>query len=1062
MTNTFRFISAGAGSGKTYRLADLLHELLIGGRVRPSGVIATSFTNKSAAELRERVRAHLIGKGRFALATAIGQSRIGTVNSVCGNLLARFAFEAGLPPEQRVLDETQARQLLTEATDEVIEGETLTRLLEVAGRLSLDSPRYGQETVPWRAALAELVRQARANGIEPAQLRAHGDRNADGLLAFLPAPSARDLDAELRSAVNAALVPVREAATQGGTKITAQYLRELERAAQELEAGELSWTQWNSLASKQPEAALRSVVQPVKDAAAASVSHPGLHADLRTYLGTIFALAADVLDTYAARKRQLGAIDFTDQERELLNIIDDPAVAGTLRAELDLLMVDEFQDTSPLQLALFLKLGQLAKHVVWVGDVKQAIYGFRGGDAKLMTAVLGKLPELRGEKEILPFSWRSRPSLVALVNDLFTQAFPSLAADDVRLTAKRPDYAGTPAIEDWLLEGNASDQYAALGCGIRALIDEGTVIVDRDTGQPRALRLGDIAVLARSNHTVKALARELRSQRIAAATEQPGLLQCPEVVLALACLRRLNDERDTIATAEILSLADCTDPDIWLTERLAWVESGAPPGHWREHAADAQPLFQVIRELRLQRPLLSPAEAIGLILARCGLSRLVLQWQQSPAQARVRLANLARLTEIVAEYEDECRSGFDVATLSGFLLWLRELETAGQDVLAQPSIDAVRVMTHHGAKGLEWPVVVLMDLAGKVKESTFDAVRASALMALDVADPLRNRFIRYWPWPFGAQNNNQITQVVDGSSVGQALRLDAVDEHQRLLYVSLTRARDLIVLARDAKKPDGEWMQTIGLAQRLPADDHAPLPLGDGTTVPFRRRRLSAGEVAPDVVASGRDLRWFGVPDRLTPKLPLTVSPSDAAGIAARVTEVVTIGTRLVIGTSVDAAALGSAVHACLAQQLVSPEQALAARQVEEVLVRLGVAGAVDPAQLATRIHAVHQWLMQRWPEAQSLVEVPVSRMLANGQQVSGRIDLLLRTPAGWIVFDHKATPQNSSQWGPLAQTYGGQLIAYREALEAVTGSPVTELWLVLPVAGSALRIESAPEETAA
>jgi ATP-dependent helicase/nuclease subunit A len=117
MSETLRFISAGAGSGKTYRLTALLYDMLIDGRVRPSGILATTFTNKAAAELRERVRSHLIKKGRYALATAIGQARIGTVNSVCGNLLARFAFEAGMPIEQRVLDESRAAQILNEAID---------------------------------------------------------------------------------------------------------------------------------------------------------------------------------------------------------------------------------------------------------------------------------------------------------------------------------------------------------------------------------------------------------------------------------------------------------------------------------------------------------------------------------------------------------------------------------------------------------------------------------------------------------------------------------------------------------------------------------------------------------------------------------------------------------------------------------------------------------------------------------------------------------------------------------------------------------------------------------
>ena len=1055
----FLFISAGAGSGKTYRLADLLHEMLVDGRVRASGVIATSFTNKSAAELRERVRAHLIGKGRYTLATAIGQSRIGTVNSICGNLLARFAFEAGLPPEQRVLDEARSAQLLNESMDEVIEGETLTQLLIVARRLSLIEPPFGQEGEPWKVALNDIVSQARANAIDPDMLRGFGDQNAEALLALLPAPSDRDLDAALRSAIEAALPPIRQKVQQGSPKNTIDYLQFLERTARDFDSGELSWAQWNALASREPQAALRPVAQPVKDAAAENLRHPALHQDIRVYLRTLFALASDVLGTYEERKRQLGVVDFTDQERKLLDIIDLPAVADTLREELDLLMVDEFQDTSPIQLALFLKLGQLAKQVVWVGDVKQAIYGFRGGDAKLMTAVLGKLPDLNGEKEVLRYSWRSRPALVGLVNDLFAAAFPGLSAEDIKLQPKREDFAGTAAIEDWLLEGNAAEQHRGIASGIAALMREGIVIADRESSQLRPLRLGDIAILARSNPTVRKIAEVLRQRNIPAATAQPGLLQRPEIVLALACLRRLNDDRDTIATAEIVSLAGCEDPDRWLAERLAWMDAGAPAADWREQGEDALPIFQAIRSLREQKPLLSPREAVELITARCGLSRLVLQWQRSPEQARVRLANLERLTEIVTDYEDECRSAYDVATLSGFLLWLKELEEAEQDELAQPAIDAVRVMTHHGAKGLEWPVVVLVDLAGDIKDSIFKAVRAEALTELDITAPLRKRFLRYWPWAYGSQKHQELADRVNASATGQRLLLDAIDEHKRLLYVSLTRARDIVVLARPVKKLDGEWMATVGLRDRLPGEGVSEIVLGDGTRVPFRGRRLRSDAAAPRPETERQDLRWFAVPQSPTAKLPLAVSPSAAAPLPSRVAEVATIGTRVAVKNVRDPATVGEAVHACLARQLVAPDRLLTSAEAAQVLERLGVAGAVDAAALATQIAAVARWVAARWPGAKSLIEVPISRTMPNGQQVHGRMDLLLRIDGGWILLDHKATAAGSGQWDALASSYGGQLAAYSEAIEAVTGAPVKETWLVLPTAGVGLRISSGKTE---
>jgi len=139
MAGTLRFVSAGAGSGKTYRLTQILHEKLSSGQATPGGVIATTFTRKAATELRERVRKALLEKGEFALANAMGQARIGTVNSVCGGFLERFAFEAGLAPEQRVLEEAQSGALVREAIDAVSDSATVQDIVEIARRLGIES-----------------------------------------------------------------------------------------------------------------------------------------------------------------------------------------------------------------------------------------------------------------------------------------------------------------------------------------------------------------------------------------------------------------------------------------------------------------------------------------------------------------------------------------------------------------------------------------------------------------------------------------------------------------------------------------------------------------------------------------------------------------------------------------------------------------------------------------------------------------------------------------------------------------------------------------------------------
>ena len=129
------------------------------------------------------------------------------------------------------------------------------------------------------------------------------------------------------------------------------------------------------------------------DAALNYDRHPMLHKNLREFCINLFKIAADSLEHYQTLKQKRGLIDFVDQEQLVLSALDNRNVTDVLRDELDLLLVDEFQDTSPIQLALFLKLAELAKEAVFVGDVKQAIYGFRGSDPELMKAVFRRSAE---------------------------------------------------------------------------------------------------------------------------------------------------------------------------------------------------------------------------------------------------------------------------------------------------------------------------------------------------------------------------------------------------------------------------------------------------------------------------------------------------------------------------------------------------------------------------------------------------------------------------------------------------------------------------------------------
>ena len=1039
------FISAGAGSGKTHTLMQTLSKVLSSGEVRPSGVIATTFTKKAATELRERVRQHLLADEKFVLANAMAQARIGTVNSVCGALLERFAFEAGMATQQQVLDEAQTSQLIREAIDAACTGAEVSNLSDLAHRLGIED---------WTEDLKSLLAQVRSNDIAQAQLAAFAKANADDLLSHFPQPNRVTLTQDLLDAIATAMPELQMARTTSTVKKTQEYVILLEGFERHLRNGTALWSQWVGFSKAAPEKGLLSLSEPLQMLALAYDSHPDLHADIRNYLVCMFDVCSNALGHYRQRKLGMGVVDFTDQESLLLRLLDHPTVASVLGEELDLLLVDEFQDTSPIQLALFLKLSRLARHTYWVGDLKQAIYGFRGSDTALMQSILQALPQLGGTKQILSKSWRSRPALVNLVNEVFTHTFSgTLSAEEVALTPQRPEQLNDPALVTWVMEGKNVDEIAlSLVSGIQQLLNSEKRIPEKDSEVLRPLQARDIAILCFSNEAVTRTASCLRQAGVSVATSQPGLLATPEVTLALACLRRLNDVSDTVATAEIISMVDSAEPEAWLADRLRYLNAGNKRNLWREEGDDAHPAVLRIAQLRAELPLLAPLEALRRVMTACQLPQVVVGWRQDASIAQTRLANLEALMAMAAQYEDICRGTRQAATISGLLLWLGEQSKEGADELAMPAVDAVRVLTHHAAKGLEWPVVILTDLEREVRSRLW-GISAQSTTAVNALDPLQNRFVRYWPWPFGKQSAGiPVKDRIDESDLAKTFEAAANAEAQRLLYVSMTRPRETLIFATKQKAKSLPWLDTLGAPWLTDIEPEATaLVLPSGKTVTAETMCLAPGE-GDGAVKTDQPLHWW---PRIEPidRKPKNFNPSSAKAESVVIQEQVAIGDRLSVAPGVDWSVLGTAIHACLAASLTDASSDFLEADTSRLLSAFGMQTSIDAVALTRQVHAIRDWINSRWPGCRPLAETPLAARLENGQEIVGRIDLLLMTDKGIVVLDHKSTPSGPSQWPELAQAYAGQLFTYTAGVGQATQQKVVETWLVLPVAGAALSI---------
>ncbi|HET6471146.1 MAG TPA: UvrD-helicase domain-containing protein [Pseudomonadales bacterium] len=1033
------FISAGAGSGKTYRLTEELERALQGG-VSPAGVIGTTFTVKAAGELNDRVRERLIRSGHTQLAEQMSQALLGTVHSVCERLLQRFAFELGLSPALNVLG-IEDRRLFNHALDEVVDLAEVREMNALGRRMSI--------TRGWQKQVEDIVNRARDNDIAVDSLVAMGADSADRLLAFFPRPRAGEHRAAFANAIETALAAIDP--SFDSTAGTAKYLDRLRDARLALAHEDCPWATWISLGKAKATKKSEEHAARVREAAMRYEVHPEFQGDIRRYIELVHSIAARTLGRFQKLKTERGLIDFADMEQLALRALDNPLVAERLQDELELLLVDEFQDTNPMQLALFVKLARFAKRVIFVGDVKQAIYAFRGCDPDLVFATLAGLTRRDARTDVLQSSWRARPHLLAYLNQLFGLAF---AADDIEpaevmLRPERDERMETPAVLQWRAAGDQAAQYRALARGIAQLVSERTTVIDPLTEARRPVRFGDIAILARTNQHVEDIARALQAARVPMKMSLDGLREVPEVCFAKACLRRLTDPSDTLATAEIVAFADGSDAERWLSHRLRHLAAGNQAASWLE---DEHPIVKRLAELREPAAYQSPVETVARVLNDVGIREVTAGWGRDAIKAAQRQRNLDAFLNLAVEYEAFCASQHEAATLTGFLFWARDPHSPELDL--QPTVttgDAVHVLTYHRSKGLEWPVVVAADFDEAIRTSLWD-VRVELTAQFDVEAPLANRTIRFWPRIFGERTRDIpiLDAILDGDDARECERGTA-SEARRLAYVGMTRARDLLIVSLPARdvRADG-WLNAFARPEMLPSGDEFQLVTGDVISTGF----ASLSQDATEPVVAPYAPRWFEPRTRAPAPLREIVSPSRAVPVdGARVVETIDLGARVAIRGD-DMALIGNALHRIIAAELVDPNRADAIERAQAILAAGGAAAFVDATEAVESARRFRAFVDARLRPIRVVAEWPIVHALDNGQTLRGWIDVLVETAEGWVVIDHKSSPRPKRDWTAEALEHSGQIACYR-SMVAAAGRPLApSAWIHFPVGGGMLRLD--------
>ena len=823
-----KIISAGAGSGKTYTLTRALTKLLTPdengiAQVRPNGIIATTFTNKAAAELQDRVRIHLLEEGLIKEADELGQALIGTVHAIGAQLLKRFAFEAGISPQVEVMADEDSSVLFNNSLSAIITPELLDEMDLLSERLSLG----GTEGTDWRKHVQNIVEKARANNFNSAVLEESKQYSIDTFFELLPDQKAaldpifqtgKELYFSFHSTLNDAIEGL-EGNTGDTVKKRETVIKDLKKIRNTYRNKDfVSWNDWHKLSVVDPgKKSAEFVIDLIRLAERHLFAEP-FRDDIRQYITKVFDTAILAIDEFQSYKKQRGLIDYTDMETGLLTLLQNPVVRKELGESLDLLLVDEFQDTNPIQLQIFLLLTDIAKQAIWVGDPKQSIYGFRGAEPKLMQAVI----DYADEEETLGTSYRSREDIVNSVNAIFVKAFEGiLPPEKVALhTASKNQKINDPAglglaLQHWHFEnedgsGSKGNTEWFSGCVARAtreLLESGLAV--RDSKSPsgkRPIRGSDIAILCRTNHISIDLAEGLNAEGLQASTAQGDLLVTKEAQLLLACLEYLYQQNCSLAVAKILLLGGGEDLNDILVHRLAFLKDLAQQENVKKRDwGGSHYMIQQLDQLRAKVRDYAAGEITQLVIDSLDLFRIVATW----GNRKQRHANINVIRTLAMQYESSCLKLHSSSTLGGFLLWLQELYNKKSDQQAvSTGHDTIEVMTYHRSKGLEWPVVICMNLDNKLNDKLFEPVIVNKSAVIDLKNPLANRLIRFWVSPYDDKiSTSAIHKALATHPAKVESEQRALEEEARLLYVALTRPRDYLVFP--TRKVDTLWLNRV-------------------------------------------------------------------------------------------------------------------------------------------------------------------------------------------------------------------------------------------------------------
>lgn len=1097
------YISASAGSGKTYAITTSLTDIILKGMAEPEQAILTTFTKAAAAELKEKAKAKLCENGLYEQAERLEQAMIGTAHSVAESFIKKYWHILGLSPELNVMTDEDVDFYRNQSLYTVPKGKELSFLHDFAEEFGIKykfgSAKHGINYDFWKDHLKSIIEYSVNYGIS------NYEKSKEESKKFITSLCEKDLkrenlpdDEEIKKKF---IEIIKE---DEKIKVSGEQEKRKKSTESIIRHNRLSFSDLYTLSGivfPKPIKGKDEYKNLFEDLPKIFNTEEARDVQIK-YIDTIFGIAERWKKSFEQYKKEKRLIDYSDMEKYFLQLLKNEDVKKDIKAKYKFLFVDEFQDCSQNQVKIFDTISDLMQHSYWVGDFKQSIFAFRGTDTKLAQAVADIVKDKENSSvDTLKTSYRSLPVLVEAANKSFVSAFRNtIKKEQVELSPcnKKKEEAKNFKEEPLrflpLGGNNKAENFVLLANYIASLVKKG-------------IKPKEIAVLARNKgdfiEETISLPILLRFYGIPVnQSETKQISGFAETDLLLAMLSIVANNNDSLAKAKILFYTQKGYDSAKIAN--VFIKKG--------DIAENEIISKIISNKKYKK------------LPVCALVKsLIIDFNLSYELRKCALFVNPEIFDIIAEYaleyEQSCLNLSVPATIEGFIEKVKNisLETNGED-------SGITLTTYHKAKGLEWKYVILYSLDSRPVDTTKFIKRNIYGVRTIHEKPTSSCLypetsIIVLPWIYGskltvpASTLNLLKKKYPGldkdidnnSSYGEGwphteIAKERAEEEKRLMYVGMTRASHCLILATQTKQaavenksagkikkkknepeqeeqektvPQLSWLKQIGInavQEIIPGTECDFLGIG------MNFHKETVPEIDADWQYNPHNREFTVNPAENTANYVLRdQSPSGQNGGDVNVniiypenysagTETARINLKNV--SADEMAETGSCIHDifCVLEYINGEARnAKAAAIIQDY----GFAGKINPEQVVQAWDNLAKLLSEKYGRAAATYHELPFQYAKEGQIFTGSIDYVYELPENKVILvDYKSFPgrivmitdkdyedKKGEKGTHYAGKYKGQFDCYEHALTAA-GKTVIAKIIYYPVAGIAVEIK--------